>query len=310
MKKIVLASPRGFCAGVDRALHIVEKALEKFGSPIYVRHEIVHNQFVVKRFREAGAICVENLSEVPENSTVIFSAHGVPDCGYKEAQKRNLRILDATCPLVQRVHMSAKRHHEAGRHVILIGHAGHTEVEGHLGQLPEGSMTLIRNVEDVAKLSFPENVKLAYITQTTLSVAESQGIVDALRQKFPEIVGPAHGDICYATGNRQGAVRSLCNQVQMLLVVGSKNSSNANRLAELGTEHGIPSRLIDCVDNIDAKWFQGIDVVGLASGASTPEDLVQEVVHWVSSQWPEIQVENLVTMQEKLKFPLPAELAS
>ena len=310
MKKIILASPRGFCAGVDRALHIVERALEKFGSPIYVRHEIVHNQFVVQRFRNAGAIFVESLSEVPENSTVIFSAHGVPDSVYQEARNRHLRVLDATCPLVQRVHMSAKRHHEAGRHVILIGHAGHAEVEGHLGQLPANSMTLIRNVDDVEKLSFSPEIKLAYITQTTLSVAESQHIVEALRNRFPDIAGPARGDICYATGNRQGAVRSLCGQVQMLLVVGSNNSSNANRLAELGVEKGISSHLIDCVDNIEESWFEGIDVVGLASGASTPEDLVQDVVHWVCEKWPEVQVETWVTMQEKLKFPLPDELAS
>ncbi len=310
MKKLILASPRGFCAGVDRALHIVAKALEKFGAPIYVRHEIVHNAFVVSRFKAQGAVFVEDLKEVPEGATVVFSAHGVPDSVYEEAKAHNLHVLDATCPLVQRVHMSAKHHHAAGRHVILIGHAGHTEVEGHLGQIPKGSISLIRKVEDIQKLSFPEGTSLAYITQTTLSVSETKGVIDALRVRFPDIQGPARGDLCYATGNRQGAVASLCDHVQSLLVVGSKNSSNSSRLAELGTEHGIPSHLIDSVKDVDPSWFDGIDVVGLSSGASAPEDLVQDVVAWMREKFPQIEVENWVTMQEKLKFPLPAELAS
>ena len=310
MKKLILASPRGFCAGVDRALHIVAKALEKFGAPIYVRHEIVHNAFVVSRFKAQGAIFVEDLKEVPEGATVVFSAHGVPDAVYEEAKSRHLHVLDATCPLGQRVHMSAKHHHLSGRHVILIGHAGHTEVEGHLGQLPKGSMTLIRNADDIQKLSFPEEMPLAYITQTTLSVSETKDIIENLRARFPGIQGPARGDLCYATGNRQGAVASLCDQVQSLLVVGSKNSSNSSRLAELGTEHGIPSHLIDSVKDVDPSWFDGIDVVGLSSGASAPEDLVQDVVAWMRETYPELEVENWVTMQEKLKFPLPAELAS
>lgn len=309
MKKLYLASPRGFCAGVDRALHIVTRAIEKFGVPIYVRHEIVHNVFVVNRFRKQGAIFVEDLREVPEGGTVVFSAHGVPEKVYAEARERRLHVLDATCPLVQRVHMSAKRHHAAGCHVVLIGHAGHAEVEGHLGQLPEGSMTLIRNEEDVKKLSFPPGTKLAYITQTTLSVSESKGIIEALRAAFPEIEGPLRGDLCYATGNRQGAVSSLSDKVQFLLIVGSKNSSNSNRLAELGRMHGIPSRLIDSVQDIDAAWFDGIDVVGLSSGASAPEDLVQEVVSWMCERYPGLEIENWTTMQEKIKFPLPNELA-
>ena len=310
MKKLVLASPRGFCAGVDRALYIVAKALEKFGAPIYVRHEIVHNAFVVSRFKAQGAIFVEDLQEVPEGATVVFSAHGVPDSVYEEAKKRHLHVLDATCPLVQRVHMSAKRHHAAGRHVILIGHAGHAEVEGHLGQVSEGCMTLVRKADDVKKLSFPEGTELAYITQTTLSVSESKDIIDTLREHFPNIQGPVRGDLCYATGNRQVAVASLCDQVQSLLVVGSKNSSNSSRLAELGKEHGIPSHLIDSVKDVDPSWFDGIDTVGLSSGASAPEDLVQDVVAWMREKYPGIEVENWVTMQEKLKFPLPAELAS
>lgn len=310
MKKLYLASPRGFCAGVDRALHVVSKALEKFGSPIYVRHEIVHNAFVVSRFREQGAVFVEDLKDVPEGATVVFSAHGVPEKVYNEARSRNLHILDATCPLVQRVHMSAKRHHAEGKHVILIGHAGHAEVEGHLGQLSEGSMTLIRNAEDVKRLHFPTGTKLAYITQTTLSASETKGVIEALHRAFPDIEGPARGDICYATGNRQGTVASLCDKVQFLIVVGSQNSSNSSRLAELGVEHGIPSRLIDCVDDIDPAWFSGVETVGLSSGASAPDDLVQDVVAWMRRKYPGVEVENWVTMQEKVKFPLPAELVS
>lgn len=310
MKKLYLASPRGFCAGVDRALHIVEKALEKFGAPIYVRHEIVHNAFVVKRFRDQGAVFVEDLKEIPDGATVVFSAHGVPEAVYAEANARNLHVLDATCPLVQRVHMSAKRLHSSGHHVILIGHAGHAEVVGHLGQIPEGSMTLIRNADDVRKLSFPPEIKLAYITQTTLSVSETKEIIDALHKAFPNIEGPARGDLCYATGNRQGAVTSLCDQVQFLLVVGSQNSSNSSRLAELGTERGIPSRLIDSVKDIEPSWFDGIDRIGLSSGASAPEDLVQDVISWMQQEFPQIEIENWVTMQEKVKFPLPAELVS
>lgn len=310
MKKLYLASPRGFCAGVDRALHVVTKALEKFGAPIYVRHEIVHNAFVVSRFRKQGAVFVEDLNDVPEGATVVFSAHGVPEHVYEEAKRRNLHVLDATCPLVQRVHMSAKRHHAAGRHVILIGHAGHAEVEGHLGQLPEGAISLIRNADDVKKLSFPAGTRLAYITQTTLSVSETKGVIEALHETFPDIEGPVRGDLCYATGNRQATVASLCDKVDFLLVVGSQNSSNSSRLAELGTEHGIPSRLIDSVKDIDESWFDGIETVGLSSGASAPEDLVQDVVAWMREEYPGIEVENWVTMQEKVKFPLPAELAS
>lgn len=310
MKKLYLASPRGFCAGVDRAIHIVSCALEKFGAPIYVRHEIVHNQFVVNRLRNLGAIFVESLDEVPENATVIFSAHGVAESVYQEAKDRRLHVLDATCPLVQRVHMSAKRHYAEGRHVILIGHAGHAEVEGHLGQLPAGAITLIRHADDVKDLSFPLGTKLAYITQTTLSVAESKGIIDALHERFPDIVGPARGDLCYATGNRQGAVSAICDQVQLLIVVGSRNSSNSSRLAELGKERGIPSKLIDSVEDLDPAWFDGVETAGLSSGASAPEDLVQDVVEWMRRKFAGLEVVDAVTMQEKVKFPIPAELLS
>ena len=218
MKKLVLATPRGFCAGVDRAIHVVEKALEKFGAPIYVRHEIVHNQFVVDSLKSKGVVFVEEVDEVPEGSVVIFSAHGVAEHIYADAEKRNLHVLDASCPLVLRVHYSAKRHYNAGRHIILIGHAGHAEVEGTLGQLPEGSITLIRNEQDVDNLVAPEGKELAYITQTTLSVAETRKIIAALKNRFPNIVGPDAGDLCYATGNRQAAVLDMCQKIDLLLV--------------------------------------------------------------------------------------------
>ena len=224
MKKLVLATPRGFCAGVDRAIHVVEKAIEKYGTSIYVRHEIVHNKFVVDTLKKMGVVFVDELDQVPEGSVVIFSAHGVAERIYEEAKRRNLQVLDASCPLVLKVHFSAKRHYNAGRHIILIGHAGHAEVEGTLGQLPEGAITLIRNENDAETVQVPEDKELAYITQTTLSVAETRKIIDALKKRFPNIIGPDAGDLCYATGNRQAAVLELCSKVDMLLVVGAKNS--------------------------------------------------------------------------------------
>ncbi|MCF0223977.1 MAG: 4-hydroxy-3-methylbut-2-enyl diphosphate reductase, partial [Fibrobacter sp.] len=262
MKKVILATPRGFCAGVDRAIHVVEKALEKFGKPIYVRHEIVHNKYVVETLKEDGVIFVDHLNEVPEGSVVIFSAHGVAERIYREAEERRLQVLDASCPLVLKVHYSAKRHFNAGRHIIMIGHAGHAEVEGTLGQLPEGSISLVRNEADVLNLEVPQGKELAYITQTTLSVAETRGIIAALKSHFPGIIGPDAGDLCYATGNRQSAVRELCGMVDMLLVVGAKNSSNSSRLKELGEELGIKSYLIDTVKDLQKEWFDGHQVVG------------------------------------------------
>lgn len=308
MKKLVLATPRGFCAGVDRAIHVVEKALEKFGTPIYVRHEIVHNQFVVDTLKSKGVVFVDEVNEVPEGSVVIFSAHGVAEHIYADAEARHLHVLDATCPLVLRVHCSAKRHYAAGRHIILIGHAGHAEVEGTLGQLPEGAISLIRNEADVESLAVPENKELAYITQTTLSVAETRKIIIALKKRFPNIVGPDAGDLCYATGNRQAAVLDLCSKVDMLLVVGAKNSSNSSRLMELGLEQGLPSRLIATVKDLDPAWFENVDTVGLSSGASAPEILVQEVVDWLKRQFGSITIENLVKLVESTKFNLPKEL--
>lgn len=308
MKKLVLATPRGFCAGVDRAIHVVEKAIEKFGTPIYVRHEIVHNRFVVETLKSKGVIFVDEVDEVPEGSVVIFSAHGVAEKIYADAEARHLKVLDASCPLVLRVHYSAKRHYNAGRHIILIGHAGHAEVEGTLGQLPEGSITLIRNETDVENLQVPAGKELAYITQTTLSVAETRKIIEALKTKFPGIIGPDAGDLCYATGNRQSAVLDLCSKVDMLLVVGAKNSSNSSRLMELGQEQGIPSHLIDSVEDLDMAWFDDIETVGLSSGASAPEVLVQEVVDWLKAKFGSIEIENFVKLVESTKFNLPKEL--
>lgn len=308
MKKIVLATPRGFCAGVDRAIHVVEKALEKFGAPIYVRHEIVHNQFVVDTLKAKGVIFVDEVNEVPEGSVVIFSAHGVAEHIYADAEARHLQVLDASCPLVLKVHYSAKRHYNAGRHIILIGHAGHAEVEGTLGQLPEGAITLIRNEADIANVKVPEDKELAYITQTTLSVAETRKIIEVLKNKFPKIIGPDAGDLCYATGNRQAAVLDLCSKVDMLLVVGAKNSSNSSRLMELGLEQGIKSHLIATVNDLDPTWFENIENVGISSGASAPEVLVQEVVDWIKQKFGPIEVENLVKLVENTKFNLPKAL--
>lgn len=308
MKKLVLATPRGFCAGVDRAIHVVEKAIEKFGTPIYVRHEIVHNKFVVETLKNKGVVFVDELDQVPEGSVVIFSAHGVAERIYDDAKARNLQVLDASCPLVLKVHFSAKRHYNAGRHIILIGHAGHAEVEGTLGQLPEGAITLIRNEADAETVQVPEGKELAYITQTTLSVAETRKIIEALKRRFPNIIGPEAGDLCYATGNRQAAVLELCSVVDMLLVVGAKNSSNSSRLMELGLEQGLPSHLIADVNDLDKSWFEGVETVGLSSGASAPEVLVQGVVDFLKEKIEGLQVENLVKLVENTKFNLPKAL--
>ncbi|OWV02875.1 MULTISPECIES: 4-hydroxy-3-methylbut-2-enyl diphosphate reductase [unclassified Fibrobacter] len=308
MKKVILATPRGFCAGVDRAIHVVEKAIEKFGTPIYVRHEIVHNKFVVDTLKSKGVVFVDELDEVPAGSVVIFSAHGVAEEIYADAEKRELQVLDATCPLVLKVHLSAKRHFSAGRHIIMIGHAGHAEVIGTLGQLPEGAITLVRNEADVATVDVPENKELAYITQTTLSVAETREIIKALKTRFPEIIGPDAGDLCYATGNRQAAVLDLCQKVDMLLVVGAKNSSNSSRLMELGLEQGIKSHLIASVNDLELEWFDGVESVGISSGASAPEVLVQEVVDWIKEKFSGVEIENFVKLVESTKFNLPKAL--
>ena len=308
MKKVILATPRGFCAGVDRAIHVVERAIEKFGTPIYVRHEIVHNQFVVDTLKSKGEVFVDELDEVPSGSVVIFSAHGVAEEIYADAERRGLQVLDASCPLVLKVHYSAKRHYTAGRHIILIGHAGHAEVIGTLGQLPPGAITLIKNEKDARTVEVPADKELAYITQTTLSVAETRKIIEALKERFPNIIGPDAGDLCYATGNRQAAVLDLCSKVDMLLVVGAKNSSNSSRLMELGLEQGIPSHLIASVEDLEAEWFENIDSVGISSGASAPEVLVQGVVDWIKEKFAPVEIENFVKLVESTKFNLPKAL--
>jgi len=306
--KIILANPRGFCAGVDRAIHIVEKALEKYGKPIYVRHEIVHNRFVVDRLRSLGAIFVEEVCEAPEGATLVFSAHGVGQSVCEAAAARNLRVVDAACPLVKRVHSSAQRHHSSGSHVILIGHAGHAEVEGTMGQLPSGTMSLVGSVQDVEALDPPQQTSLSYITQTTLSVEETRDIISALRLRFPNIKGPEKGDLCYATTNRQAAVRQISQTADLLLVVGAKNSSNSNRLRELGAELGVRSYLIADASDLCEEWFNGVSTVGVSSGASAPEILVQDVVSWIRGHFGGVELENVVTMQENVKFSLPEEL--
>ena len=278
--KILLANPRGFCAGVDRAISIVESALEKFGAPIYVRHEVVHNRYVVESLRQAGARFVEELSEVPDGQIVIFSAHGVSKAVREEAKLRGLRVFDATCPLVSKVHMEVHRASRKAQEVIMIGHAGHPEVEGTIGQYesPEAGMYLVEDEADVAALHVKDASHLHFVTQTTLSVDETKSVIAALQQQFPAIQGPRKDDICYATQNRQDAVRELAAQVDLFIVVGSRNSSNSNRLRELAERLGTTAHLVDDADQLQAEWFQGVVTVGVTAGASAPEVLVQQVV--------------------------------
>jgi len=310
--EILLANPRGFCAGVDRAIEIVERALLLFGAPIYVRHEVVHNRFVVDRLSEAGAVFVEELSEVPDGATVIFSAHGVSKAVRREGQTRGLKVFDATCPLVTKVHMEVVRQCRAGREVILIGHAGHPEVEGTLGQWlkdpPRGNcIYLVETPADVDQLAvnFPQD--MAYVTQTTLSVDDTQAVIRALQKKFPAIVGPRHDDICYATQNRQDAVKTLSGQVQLLLVVGSVNSSNSNRLRELAEKRGVQAFLIDGADDIRDEWLAGVSTIGVTAGASAPESLVQDVITSLQKKGGG-SLKELTGIAESMEFALPREL--
>ncbi len=309
--KIILANPRGFCAGVDRAIGIVDRALEMFGSPVYVRHEVVHNKYVVDGLREKGAVFVEELDEVPDDATVIFSAHGVAKSVREEAARRNLRVFDAICPLVTKVHMEVSRYQEEGRECILIGHAGHPEVEGTLGQYNRedgtGGMYLVESVEDVQKLKVKNPDFLAFVTQTTLSMDDTAEVIDALRARFPNIHGPKKEDICYATQNRQDAVKKLVSQSDLVLVVGSKTSSNSTRLKEIAEKHGIPAYLIDGADDIRKEWLEGIDVIGVTAGASAPEVLVSEVVQQLRD-WGGVPPEELDGVQETVVFSLPKEL--
>ena len=305
--KCVLAKPRGFCAGVERAILMVEKSIEKFGKPVYVRHEIVHNRFVVDSLREIGAIFVEGLSEIPEGAVVIFSAHGVSKNIYEKAKSLHLKVIDATCPIVKSVHRSAIRYANSGCSIILIGHQGHAEIDGTLGQLPPGRMYLISSAKEVKKLPITGK-DVAYLTQTTLSSEETADTISALKKKYHGILGPKTGNVCYATTNRQGAVRSVCKKVELLLIVGSQNSSNSNRLRELGEEQGINSLLIDSVEDLNKDMFAGVNSVGISSGASAPEHLVLEIIKWLKEHFSLEEIIEEQTVKEVTKFPLPAEL--
>jgi len=309
---ILLANPRGFCAGVDRAIEIVERALELFGAPIYVRHEVVHNRFVVDRLSRAGAVFVDELDEVPDDATVIFSAHGVSKAVRTAGGERGLRVFDATCPLVTKVHMEVARHCKSGRDVVLIGHAGHPEVEGTLGQwisdLAHGNeIFLVENPEDVNALLVNRPEDIAYVTQTTLSVDDTLAVIGALREKFPAIKGPKHDDICYATQNRQDAVKDLAQRVDLVLVVGSVNSSNSNRLRELAEKQGIKAYLVDGAEDVRDEWLSEISAVGVTAGASAPEGLVQGVIDRLKSSGG-IAAEELSGIPETIEFALPREL--
>ncbi|MDP2792893.1 MAG: 4-hydroxy-3-methylbut-2-enyl diphosphate reductase [Sulfurisoma sp.] len=314
--EILLANPRGFCAGVERAIAIVEHALEKFGAPIYVRHEVVHNRFVVDGLKAKGAVFVEELDEVPAGATVIFSAHGVSRAVREESDRRGLRVFDATCPLVTKVHLEVDRHCKAGREIVMIGHKGHPEVEGTMGQAPCG-MHLVESVGDVAIIAVRNPEQLAYVTQTTLSIDDAAALVAALRVRFPAIVGPKKDDICYATQNRQDAVKTLATQVDVVIVVGSKNSSNSNRLREVAENLGVPAKLVDGGADIDPAWLAGkvgtpgalpAGRVGVTAGASAPEVLVEEVVERLRALGGDT-VRRLDGAAENVNFPLPRELA-
>lgn len=304
--KILLANPRGFCAGVDRAIDIVERALELFGAPIYVRHEVVHNRFVVDDLKDKGAVFVDELDEVPDGSTVIFSAHGVSQAVQAEAKGRDLKVFDATCPLVTKVHMEVQRYRDKGVEVVLIGHQGHPEVEGTMGQADSG-MHLIEQPEEVVTLKVANPNNLAYVTQTTLSVDDTQVVIEKLRERFPKIQGPRKDDICYATQNRQDAVRALSRDADVVIVVGSTNSSNSNRLKELSENIGVPSHLVDGPNEIQRQWFDGVDVVGVTAGASAPEILVKQVIDQIK-HWGGKVVNEASGPVENISFSLPIEL--
>ena len=307
--KVLIAAPRGFCAGVDRAIQIVELALERFGAPVYVRHEIVHNRFVVDRLRDLGAVFVDDLDEVPDDRPVVFSAHGVPKSVPAAAQTRGLTYVDATCPLVSKVHRQAERLIEEGRHILFIGHAGHPEVIGTFGQVPAGSITLIETVEDAAKVNTPDAQNLAFLTQTTLSVDDTSAIVEALKERFPAIRAPRSEDICYATSNRQAAVKAIAEECDRMLVIGAPNSSNSLRLAEVAERLGVPARLIERATDIDWDWLGEPKTVGITAGASAPEVLVREVVDALGSRFHVIE-EVADHTPERMIFKLPRELIS
>ncbi len=305
--RVVLAQPRGFCAGVERAIEIVERALDRYGAPIYVRHEIVHNRHVVDRLRAKGVQFVEEISDVPPGGVTIFSAHGVAESVERAASDRNLPVIDATCPLVSKVHHEGQRYVAQGREVILIGHAGHPEVEGTLGQIP-GNVYLVSTVADIERLQVGNPAQLAYVTQTTLSVDDTKVMIDALKQRFPTIIGPDTKDICYATQNRQHAVRELAKVADVILVVGARNSSNSNRLREIGQELGKPSYLVEDASALDADWLAGAGTVGITAGASAPEELVEELVQALR-RIGQVELEVLPGIDENIRFRMPPELA-
>ncbi len=306
-KTIMLANPRGFCAGVDRAISIVERALEKFGAPIYVRHEVVHNKFVVDGLREKGAVFIDELSEVPQGATLVYSAHGVSKAVQAEAAERGFRVFDATCPLVTKVHKEVARLDAQGYQIIMIGHAGHVEVEGTMGQLPPGRMILVETADDVAKLQVADAGKIAYVSQTTLSVDETAGIIAALNARFPNIKNPHKEDICYATTNRQNAVKALATDCDIVIVVGSPNSSNSNRLREVALQRGVDAYMVDNAAHLRREWFAGKQKVGVTAGASAPEVLVEAVVSQLRD-WGINGIEQGSGEDENIVFVLPKEL--
>lgn len=304
--EVILAQPRGFCAGVIRAIEIVERALKRYGAPVYVRHEIVHNKHVVDRLCSMGAVFVDELDEVPEGALTIFSAHGVSRAVEQDASARTLPVIDATCPLVTKVHRQGRRYASLGRTIVLIGHAGHAEVEGTIGQI-DAPVHLVSSPADVAALALPDDAPIAYVTQTTLSVDDTRAIIAALEARFADVMGPDIDDICYATQNRQTAVRELCRVADMLLVVGSHNSSNSNRLREIGIEEGLPSHLIADGDALDPAWLEGHSRIGLTAGASAPDELVQSVIDALRRLGP-VTVRTLDGIEERIEFTLPPEL--
>ena len=304
--KIILAQPRGFCAGVERAIEIVERALKIYGPPVYVRHEIVHNKRVVNNLSSKGAIFVKELDQIPEGAVTVFSAHGVSQKVEDTAGVRNLPVLDATCPLVAKVHKEGQRYSEGGFEVILIGHEGHPEVEGTMGRI-SGPVYLVSNTDDVKRLKVKNPDKLSYVSQTTLSVDDTRDVINALQERFPKIVGPDVKDICYATQNRQSAVRDLVKSVDLVLVVGARNSSNSNRLKDIGSESGVSTHLIETADDMSLSWFENVDSVGITSGASTPDELVKEVIDRIST-FTSIEIEKQQGIEENVVFKLPKEL--
>lgn len=305
--QLLIAAPRGFCAGVDRAIEIVERALDKFGAPVYVRHEIVHNRYVVDSLKAKGAVFVEELDEVPDDAPVVFSAHGVPKSVPAEADRRKLLYVDATCPLVSKVHRQAERQIEKGQHIIFIGHAGHPEVIGTIGQVPEGRITLVETVDDVAALPFTQQDDLSFLSQTTLSVDDTRAIIEALKARYPSIVAPKAEDICYATSNRQAAVKQIAPQSDLVLVIGAPNSSNSLRLVEVAERLGTKAILIQRAAEIQPEWLEGVSTLGLTAGASAPEALVREVVDRVS-EWRTVDEVPVISAEENMVFKLPRQL--